>query len=434
MTTASQTVISLRRIRIFFLNASILIFSLPRVNQSSLPYAVSGLDFSIFPLLICIFLFFPFNHNEHVKKRIKSSYIYAYLLLIPFLMFISNIIAFIHLNDSLALTRGLLQSSRRLPEVCFLLLLTYSNLDRKDLIKLIKLVVVSTILSYVFFQFVSNGFIPTLSPANDLTGSLFIEENSTDASFFVTNLRIEGNTGSPTTYGLVCGIQLLVLLSLYLRSNVGLVFFSVSSLILTFILLGTVAKGVLFSILLSYLSLLFLLLYQKINFPGVKKITASLYVLGFIFVLILAFIFLAIKFNIFESLFFLNLNERSLLSLEGRFEIYSEAYKLILENPYLALFGAGWRSRIVGWHSEFFELIMGYGIPFGSFLVIFQYFMIPKILLNSRKFFLDKNKLIDANSICAVYFVILFTSFFQDVFHDGNVLYIFSILIYAFII
>jgi hypothetical protein len=434
MTAASQRLISLKKIRMFFLSTSILIFSLPRVNQSSLPYAVSGLDFSIFPLIFCILLFLPFNRNEYVKKRIQANYIYFYLLIIPLLMLLSNIIAFIHLGDSEALTRGVLQSLRRLPEVFFLLLLTYSNLDRENLIKLIKLVIISTIISYILFQFVANGFIPSLSPANDLSGSLFVEESSNDNSFFINNLRIEGNTGSPTTYGLVCGIQLLVLLSLYLRSYIGIVFFLLSSFILVFILLETVAKGVLFSIIFAYLILIFILLYDKVLFKLKNNIIKLIYVLSFILFLFLVSIFIVFRFNISESLFFIDLSNRSILSLQGRFDIYSDAYKLIQDNPYIAILGSGWRSKVVGWHSEFFELIIGYGLPVGCLLAIFQYILIPKLLLNSRKLYSNKNKLVDSNLICAAYFVILFTSLFQDVFHDGNVLYVFSILVYAFIV
>lgn len=386
---------------------SILLFSFPRFIYPSIPFAITSLDFCLIPLMLGLFLSLITNPTVRWPQNIP-----LYFVLIPICLFASNLMPFFISGNQENLIRGTLQALRRLPPAILLLFLLQTKFSPRELLKLFKIILISTIAGGFLFLLLVHDIFQPLSAPIDLMGnpiSIILKLlNFEKFAQIVTNYRFAGNTGSPTTYGVICSILLLILLDVFRRRLVSSRLFYSCSFLLFILLFATAAKAVLPIFLIIYI---FSLL--KLRSKG------SL----IIFSLSLICIF-GISTGLLNEVLspFLRAGSES---SSARVDLYQDGINKLTKDFSIFLFGEGWRTQEYGWHNELFEIIMGFGVPFGLIIVFIQYVYLPYKIYKIK---IDPNSFFSKKTLLACYVVILFSSMFQDIFHDANILFILIVL------
>jgi len=356
-------------------------------------------------------LFISLSQKTNIKWNRKVP---KYILLIPLLLIISNIFPFFFSENGEALTRGILQSLRRVPAVLLIILLLQTTYEIKSLVKLCNFIVFSVIVGAVLSLMLTNNLLSPFSSPNELVGNpvylLGGLLNLPQVSTTFTNFRLAGNTGSPTTYGAICSISLLLVLKIYIKKEIKTIKFVTYTTLLLVLLIATAAKAV-------FAATFFVYAASILAYSNLKSLKTYLVV----FSCLLALYLFKPLYGIFDGLIFFAHS-----SSESRFEAWNHAAGIISENPSIILFGEGWRTRLVGWHSEIIELLMGFGLFVGTLLILIEYIYIPWKI---SRITTSCESLLSNKDLLGMYSIILFASLFQDVFHDGNILFVFVIVL-----
>jgi hypothetical protein len=400
---------------------SLLLFSIPKAKHPALLFPVGGIDLSLIPLATGVFLY------TSTRKIIKwNKDIPIYFCLIPLIMLISNLLAYTLTGNEDNLLRGTLQAFRRISPMLFIILLCQISFSKNKLHNIFKASIYLTLVSIVLFYLLLLGFFENFEIVTDLSGNnllsnlMNITKSSAGESF-----RLSGNTGSPTTFGLICSIQSILIFDLYLRGKVSNIFFFFCSSVLFIALISTAAKAAIFSTFLSFFILILFYFTKRDELRENKNISISRIKNLFFFVLF-TFTISVVVFLYFD--FIEDLSLRADLSGTTRIDKYLDAIKILSKSPIVMFFGEGWRSREIGWHSEIFELIMGYGLPLGLICISIQYIYLPLKILSFNGHDLYFSKF----SFFISYLLILANSLIQDLFHDAYIMYIFFLYYYIF--
>ncbi len=389
------------------LATALVIFALPRNDNPISPYGISGLDLNIPWMAFCLCCLMFSKENIRFPRGVLLFFFW-----VPFLMVLSNLMAFFFHEDATAFSRGLLQSIRRMPGAFLLIFLANLSFSPQQNLKILKWVMFSTFLGGGLFLLLANGFLPHMTVREPLYGNPFYLSfkliGLNPLANFVTNYRIAGNTGSPSTYGLICGIELMILLFLHQKKILRNSFFYLSSAILFFLLMGSAAKAAI-AITLAW----YLICMKKNKF----------------FSLFLGLLFMGFLIQFGNVLYqnFSDLSARGESSLIGRFDILNKARET-LDWEFLLL-GRGWRSDEIGWHNEILEILFGFGVPLGLVVLLILYFVIPWTLYFQK---LQRGALISNKEMLILYSMIMFCSLFQDIFLDSNMLFFEVILLTLF--
>lgn len=384
---------------------SILLFALPRAYHPALPYAISGFDLCLIPLGLGLLISFA----KRGDIALPRDPLFIYILLVPIIFLCSNLVSFLFQNDTEFLLRGILQSVRRVIPAMLLLLLWQTTHRQSDLVRLCKLLVVSTLFGAGLFVLLANDLLHPFSLQSDLAGNpLAILAHAMGLHVLadvLTNYRFAGHTGSPTTYGIICGMQLLMILAMYRREMIRAGFLVITSVLLWLLLLATAAKAVL-------------------------AITIPIYVVSLCRRNALwAIVVMAVVFMVARQSTILQIASNLTSAGESSFAQRMASHELALDEMdqdlRVLLSGEGWRSREVGWHSEQVELIMGLGLPLGVLSILMTYLYVPWRI---RKIKSSEMTPFTPGVMMAMYIIIAFSSLFQDVFHDGNILFVFIAL------
>lgn len=389
---------------------------LPRVQHPALPYNLSNIEvLGFFSLGLLAWLLV----NNRGQLEITRDFRVTYIIFFPFLSIGAAILGFLFLRaPEVCLETPLLQALRRIFVSAFLLVTyqTRSWFYRRANLKVVLLTLIlaaeaGSVLFYAIEYLEPMGIKNTSHLGGNLVVTSDTIARSSDFAQETLKRRLAGNAGSVTIFAAACAVLITCLICTGRELGFSQAAISFHAAALGVCLFTTSSKSVLAvsAVVLVWL----MLLKQKFR---LVMVFATLTVIG-----------VAVGFSGGEIRD--EFTTRASVSFYGRLARYEHAFQEIDKQPLRLVFGEGWKSRAVGWHSELVEMIMAFGVLPSALLIALVYFAFPLSLLRRETF---SSPVGQATFFSLV--IILFASLFQDVFHDPNVLLLMGILAIATIV
>lgn len=406
---------------------AIALFAFPKGKLPGVP-TISGLEFSLMSSIYVVTL----ASLAGTRFRVPQHPFLVYLMLFPFLVIASGVLPYVLGSDTV---RGLvgfhgghdvspnpvdsiLQGLRRVSSTLVILLLYNATLDHGGGRRLLLTIFYAIPSAGVLFILQVHGFMGPYEPPvpqsmplakilSDQLGVGFLHD-------IVKGIRFSGNTGSATSYGLLCALGLIWALHLRYHRHIGWsLFLLVSSVLVVFLILA-MPKAVFVTFVLVYV--VYLLVLRS------AYVTAMLS-----FAVVLGLIYLPTSNMLLVMIQAIDVLTHDTEGSGGtRMEKWLSAGWITSGDPIQLLFGHGWRANPTGWHSEYVGLLMGFGPLFGLLLIgmitVGFWSWIHQLPLKT-------NAPISRALLYAFMVMILVPSFFQDLFHDSHVFFLLCMLV-----
>lgn len=386
---------------------STLLFALPRVDVRGLPYNISGVDLTLVPLSLGLSLALWYRRGVYWHKSLP-----AFLAFIPVLLFLSNLIPGMLEGQNGVFLQGTLQAIRRTPAVLMLLLLLQIPLSRHDRLAILKLLMVAVLLGGVLGQIVEMGLVPGVDLPAIFGGGgayLVLKDLGLDQlADIVHPYRLSGLTGSPTTFCMLCIFVMILAIGLHQRRHISLaatLLFIGPAILMYF---ETFSKS---GLIVGLLAVIVMLVRYRTGIVLAPLICCA--IVGTL---------VALPTDELFRLFIIWTE----MSLTGRLSTWTGFMRDIEANPYIILFGAGYRTAPVGLHNEFLEYVRGMGLFVGAGLFVLCYFYLPWKIL---KFKMKRDSIIGHYEFLIILSVIFGCSLFQDVFLDVSIIFFMCIVV-----
>ncbi len=385
--------------------------ALPRVIHPAIRENLSGLDLvpPILALWLCILYF--------VRQRfVWPKGLLLWIAILPLIMLLSTVFGFLTFGDDEALRRGVLQAIRRTPAALFALTISQVVLTSLQATRLVKTFVLALVAGGILF-YVVEAYEPFgFGNRSRLSGNFLTEDTDeleptedSEANGMLMRVRQAGNVGSATVYGLLCAVGLVLTAELIRTRRMGYVFGASVYLILG---AGMMASGAKAAIAAAAVA-------QMVMFILFKRLRPLAVVIAVILVVAVAGPFLT---DLLE-----NMSARSQSSMGGRWEKYDRAFTLVNDEPIRVLVGHGWRSLNVGWHSEIVEVLMSYGLLFGSVMLVIIYLYFPYRFVRLS----HSTDQFSRIALILIFVQTAISSLFQDLFQDPSVVLMFAVIVGA---
>ncbi len=333
-------------------------YALPRVLHPLIPGNLSGID--LIPLIALAAIFLAPTTSGQLR------FPPALLLLIaavPIIMVLGNLVGYLVFQDKDALIKGILQTYRRCAPALLVIFLSQIRMTPQQGERLLRWLFWSLLISAALFLFVETFKPLGFTNRSRLSGNFLAFEESgeqSDSPLFGT-VRVAGNAGSQTTYGFLVAAAALLVMDLVrhqrMRLVPGVLFVS----------------GLLVCLLLS--SAKMIIAATVLAFGVVVLFDRRLWLLA-VAIGLIALVGVGAQFSVISE----SMLNRSEGSLGGRVYRFSEAQKLLQTEPERLIFGNGWKSGDVGWHSEPLQFVMDFGILPGIVLMFITYLIFPLAL------------------------------------------------------
>jgi hypothetical protein len=384
------------------------ITALPRVVHPAIPDNVSGLDL-IAPIL-AVWLGIVF----FVRRRFFwPRGLLVWIAIIPLIMLFSTLLGFLAFGDDEGLRRGALQAIRRTPAALFALVISQVVLTPLQATRLLKAFLLALLVGGALFYVVEKYQPFGFGNRSRLSGNFLTDDAESDdapemeSGGMLVRVRQAGNVGSATVYGLLCATGMILAAELIRSRRAGYFFGGGIYLVLAACLMASAAKAAIAAAAIA--QVVMLIYYRRLRPLGV--------VIGVVLLIAFSGPYMAQLLD--------NMSNRSQSSFDQRLVKYDRAFTLVNNEPIRILIGHGWRSNPVGWHSEIVEVLMSYGILFGSVMLFIIYLYFPYLLLRLP----GPDDLFSRVSLFLIFAATAISSFFQDLFQDPSVLLMFAVII-----
>lgn len=390
------------------------LMSFPNVSVSGLPVPISGIEIS-FLYFACLLALAPRAARAAFAGMPAALKVVAML---PVLLILSSFVGGLAQTASeipwyyqISFQESFLQSARRISVVALIVAMFMLIRTRADLRLVWVTLAVGVIGGSVLYAMVREGMVPALEIKSSLTGN-YAQEFVGEIDLIVLSKRFAGTTGSPTTFAAYIAGIIFLGWRLAQRGIVSTRAAAGFGLIGTILMLMTASK----SIIAAYFGLLPLLGMHQLRFRRVF-LWAYSGLIGIVVLFATGFIPLAI----FDPLVAIaaRVQHGGWTSFLSRFYRWDLAFDLMNSAPAVAVFGHGWQAKAVGYHNEFLEVLMGFGLLMAPFIYAVMFVLIPRLMA-----------LPDGgpqNMARAYYVVLLFASLFQAIFLNVFILSILAI-------
>lgn len=392
----------------------LLLLNFPNVNIAGLPIPISGLEIS-FIYFATLLMLAP----RHAWAAFSAMPVALKIIaILPLLLILSAFVGGLAQSVSdipwyylISFKESLLQSARRLSVLALIVAMFLMIRTREDVRLTWLTLAVGVILGSLVYAVVREGMVPGLEIKSRLGGN-YAQEFVGEVDLVVLSKRFAGTTGSPTTFAAYITGIIFLGWRLSQRGIVSARESGIFAFVATLLMLMTASK----SVIAAYFGLLpllglGLLRYRRVFFAAYAGVIG----------VVLLFATGVIPLTIFNPL--IAIAERvqygGWTSFLSRFYRWDLAFDLMNNSPAIAIFGHGWQAKAVGYHNEFLEILMGFGLILSPIIFGIIYVLVPRLMMLADG---------GPQNMGRSYFVILlFASMFQAIFLNAFILSILAI-------